>query len=71
MLAKEKKGLLQDSSSSFAGGGAGGKEWQEFYYFLTRIRKCQWFKIPLLGEVETAVRLGIKSRWGLPQMTPF
>ena len=51
--------------------GAGGREWQEVYYFLTRIRKCQWFKIPLLGEVETEVRLGIKFRWGLPQMAPF
>ena len=47
----------------------GDREQQEFCF--TRIRKCQWFKIPLLGEVETAVRLGIKSRWGLPRMTPF
>ena len=29
-----------------------------------------WF-IPLLGEAETAVRLGIKSWWGVAQVTPF
>lgn len=30
-----------------------------------------WFKILFLGKAETAVILGIKSRWGLAKVTPF
>lgn len=39
---------------------------------LVVIRKSQtdWLKIPLLGEAEMAVRLGVKSGWGLTEVTP-
>lgn len=38
---------------------------------LTRAFQIDWFKIPLLEEAKIAFRLGIKSWWGLPQVTPF
>lgn len=33
--------------------------------------QTDWFRIPLQGEAGTAVRLDIKSSWGLTEVTPF
>lgn len=37
---------------------------------LSRKFQAGWFKIPLLGEAATAIRLGVKSWWGLAKATP-
>ena len=37
----------------------------------TRKFKIVWLKLPFLGEVEIAVRLGVLLMWGLAKMIPL
>lgn len=51
------------------------REYRGFYHVDVLISVGQeipgWFKIPLLREAETEIRLGIKSWWGLAKVAPL
>lgn len=52
------------------GGKLGGPRMQTTSLELIRKFQTEWFKI-LPGEAETTLRLGIKSWWGLTEVTLF
>ena len=43
----------------------------DYLLLLTRKFRVGWLKVTFLGETRAAVRLNIKSSWGLTQVTPF
>lgn len=67
---QEKSGLFQAKSPSLRG-RRGGSSRQISSPVLTTTFQTNWFKMPLLGEVESVMKLSVLSWWCLARGIPF